>query len=886
MAPIVVDPHLLTGAGGAVGGVGDELAAAVGTLGSALAGCGAMAGHDTAGLAFGKSYEQAAQSLLNAVDAAVNACRKTGFGVSMSATNYSRAEAASTVGGGEALPVPGDPQAFEAPRVPSPFGSGVAAPLAWALVESFVGSVWPDGDPTQLRVAAGAWRAFGLTIRGVAGQLNGPLGVISGQQVPEGPAMTSALSQIGAGTSQAADECAKLATQLDEFAADVQSAQDAIRDLLHRLSTPGGLFHEVVAVFKGDAFEEIKKIAEDIKAVLHNLKRQATAREQLVQQAMATLDGAVLGFEAHMRKEFIHYLGEDVGSRVSVVFDLNVDIVEGVGKGAVGFGDMITQLNPGRFAYDPQGAGATWKGLVDTGLRTNPFLAPLHPQETLQANKELLKGLVHADDWRGDRPGLGAGETLFDIATLATPGAGAAGAGAKGAELAGGAARGFKAGGEAADAAGAAGRAGARAGEAAGAARGFTSVTEESGKLATSLNKVGDDVVAGAQSGRLPSATPAPVLDHAPTPAGPAAEARVAPHAPAPVGDHPTVGGMHEPAPAASAPHPGGAPGEQLPGSGAGHTPQSAAPHTSLDGHPSEPTLTTAHPPQGTPISPAHEPSPGGFADGAHPPEPPVPHDPGGPGGGDHSGGGDHGGGGPDTPDHSPTNGGPESIDEPHSSPHGDIPDGQGPVHSDEPSGDGWHRLPDVPGEPHYGKPLEEHWGQDHNPADASQINQDVRNLMHDPDAPFGRDPQGHAYTQHEYAERFNKVGPNGEHWYNYASPDGAAPGSKVAFTDAEQFERYYGTQFDRVGGEDGRYLAVIRDGVPAPWEQRSLHVDSFGQPYHTYSLDELPEGWTIEVSEIEPAVGQPGGALQVRILDDAGVVKTVRELLADGVLQ
>lgn len=641
MAPIVVDPHLLTGVGGAVGGVGDELAAAVGTLGSALAGCGAMAGHDTAGLAFGKSYEQAAQNLLNAVDAAVNACRKTGFGVSMSATNYSRAEAASTVGGGEALPVPGDPQAFEAPRVPSPFGSGVAAPLAWALVESFVGSVWPDGDPTQLRVAAGAWRAFGLTIRGVAGQLNGPLGVISGQQIPEGPAMTSALSQIGAGTSQAAEECAKLATQLDEFAADVQSAQDAIRDLLHRLSTPGGLFHEVVAVFKGDAFEEIKKIAEDIKAVLHNLKRQATAREQLVQQAMATLDGAVLGFEAHMRKEFIHYLGEDVGSRVSVVFDLNVDIIEGAGKGAAGFGDMITQLNPGRFAYDPQGAGATWKGLVDTGLRTNPLLAPLHPQETLQANKELLKGLVHADDWGGDRPGLGAGETLFDIATLATPGAGAAGAGAKGAELAGGAARGFKAGGEAADAAGAAGRAGARAGEAAGAARGFTSVTEESGKLATSLNKVGDDVVAGAQSGRLPSATPAPALDHAPTPAGPAAEARVAPHAPAPVGDHPTVGSVHEPAPAASAPHPGGAPGEQLPGSGAGHTPQSAAPHTPapVDGHPSDATLTAARTPEPAPIHPAHEPVHGGYPEAAHPYDPPTPHDPGSAGGGDHGGG-------------------------------------------------------------------------------------------------------------------------------------------------------------------------------------------------------------------------------------------------------
>jgi hypothetical protein len=155
---------------------------------------------------------------------------------------------------------------------------------------------------------------------------------------------------------------------------------------------------------------------------------------------------------------------------------------------------------------------------------------------------------------------------------------------------------------------------------------------------------------------------------------------------------------------------------------------------------------------------------------------------------------------------------------------------------------------------------------------------------MKDPDAPFGRNPQGNAYTQHEYEERFNKVGPQGQRWYNFASDDGAVAGTKVAFSDLEQFKKFYGHLFDRIGDEDGRYLAVMEDGKSAPWEHRSLHVDSLGKPLHGYAIDHLPEGWKIEVSEIEPAVGQPGGALQVMIFDDTNEALTMRELTTDSV--
>ena len=170
MPPIVVEPEVLAGAGESIGGVGDELAAAVGALAGGLP-IGAMAGHDRAGLAFGQAYQQAAQALLDAGAAAANAGRQVGFGVGMSATNYSRADASSTIGGGgTALPPPAPPGQFDTPSVPSPFGGGVAEPFVWSMVQMLVGDVWPNGDPAQLRAAAGGWQTFASTLRGVSGR--------------------------------------------------------------------------------------------------------------------------------------------------------------------------------------------------------------------------------------------------------------------------------------------------------------------------------------------------------------------------------------------------------------------------------------------------------------------------------------------------------------------------------------------------------------------------------------------------------------------------------------------------------------------------------------------------------------------------------------------
>src|SRR6185312_5563410 len=172
--------------------------------------------------------------------------------------------------------------------------------------------------------------------------------------------------------------------------------------------------------------------------------------------------------------------------------------------------------------------------------------------------------------------------------------------------------------------------------------------------------------------------------------------------------------------------------------------------------------------------------------------------------------------------------------------PNGQIPDGgdplghghdgspgDDPVHSREPSGDGWHRLADEELDPHYGEPLSDHWEFIDNPLDATKIDGDVAQLIRDPEAPFGRDPHGHAYTEEQYAERFNQVGDQGQPWSNFPGNHGAVPHTRVAYTDGASYLRDYGSLLDRIGKIDGKYLAVIEDGQPASWEARALHVNS-----------------------------------------------------------
>lgn len=922
-------------AGSAVVAAGDGLAASLSIL---TAGFSAHTGVDRAGEVFGLAYQDTAESLLKAAAGAVNACRKCGAIIQQGASNYSNVDAASTLGGGGGvLGSPAPPAELAAPKAPGTMGPGEPPPLLWAIVQSLVLELWPDGDVAGLRAAASRWRGFAAAANGVQGTLNGAKPLFDSQHIPEGEKIDHALNEIGSAAAAIGEQCGKLATTIDKFADQVDHAQHAIRDLLHRIGSLGDLGHDIMLIIDGDAWDEIKKIAKDINDVLHHLGQEARASEQGIRLLMQAADRQVVTCEKYARRGLVEFLGEDVGNPVATVFDTYINAHEGVLKAAVGMGLGLVDLSPHWLAVDPQGVGATWSGLAKNAWKGSLFNAALNPQEFAQTRLQELKGLVHAEDWTGDRPGLGAGENLFDVATLIAPGLGEAGAAADGA---GAAARGAEA---EANAAGAAGRVSGKGAEGLGGmtgARGaLTDITKTGGELTKNLDGVTNDLpkVEPPTSGTpvaLPGKPIEPAVESSPRPAdgAPPPEGST-PATTSPGGPHDSVstpsGGPHEPVsvpakeprepvsvPASGAHDPVAEPlgGPHEPASAPAVGSRLTSVRAAGDGPPSATPQLLDHPLARVPVSPsgssgeaaavsAHSPSsaaphfeaPGGrpaelptpSGGGAHGPSdggPPGGHTPGEPRSGDPSGYGDGGEGPPgDRPDGKAPDG-----DGPPGHGHGESSSGerQDPVHSHESSGDGWQRLPDEELDPHYGEPLDDHWDFTDDPVDASTIDGDVAKLIRDPQAPFGRDAEGHPYPEEQYAERFNKVGDNGESWFNFPLNDGALPGTRVAYANAESYLRDYGCLLDRIGKTDGKYLAVVEDGQPASWEERALHVGSLRDPYNAYTFGELPDGWTIEVSEVGPGVGQPGGSIQVRVFDDEGAARRVADLIKKGVLR
>jgi len=829
MAPIVVDPEALAGAGKSIGAVGEQIADAVNALGTALAG-GAPTGLDDAGVAFGISYQKSAQALLDAAEAAVKAGRGIGFGVQMSATNYSRADSGSTIGGGAPpLTAPTAPGDFSAPACPPSLGGAVPPPFLWGMVQMFIPDVWPDGDPARLAASATAWDTFATAMKGIAGEFAGPSGVIGAQQIPEGGHMTSAVSELSKSLSQIASEAGKLATQTREFADDVTHTQNAIRDLLDRVS-PSGFFDGIKAVLSGDALEELKEIAEDIKTVLGGFGRQVEGRTQLLQQLIDWIDGSVVSMQKWARKEFTHYLGEDVGGVVADAFEWQTNVGEGFIKAGIESIQSVEQLDPTRFAYDFDGAKATWGALADTAKYADPMYALTHPIGAFEHGEDMVEGIVHAEDWRADRPGLGFGGLGFEAVTSVT-GVGAAKSATKGAV-------------EAAETA--AERAAPELRAVSGSAAEVSNIGENVSKVTEKLDKL-DDFPTGAMPGSNgptipPSLTEpkAPVAPHIPdTPRVPDSPTPRVPDSP-PVDRSPTV--PHSSTPTGTPPHAPAAPGETP---HTGTAPVGGAPETRAPAAAQAPETSSAAAPHG-PIS--------STVDATHRIEA--------------SGSDVHGGHSTDAfpPDGS------------HGGDHGSVADTM-----DDGGAEVANHHPAPPSVPVAGVdyPL--------TPSDALQILQDPAGeiaRLADGNVPQsileGYDPLA-GRSLGEFQQEFTIRDPNGNILWDW---DNQAPNNGFAGDPIETNSIPNGHRLDRLGSDGGGFMA----DEGAPMADRGMAPGAAAQ-YHNYEGTGIPvpddENWVVQHGPAKPAYGQPGRANQWVVIDlDTGKPVPVIELRRAGMLR
>lgn len=146
------------------------------------------------------------------------------------------------------------------------------------------------------------------------------------------------------------------------------------------------------------------------------------------------------------------------------------------------------------------------------------------------------------------------------------------------------------------------------------------------------------------------------------------------------------------------------------------------------------------------------------------------------------------------------------------------------------------------------------------------EVHADLRGIVDPDQPPYGLDEHGHELTEAEYANRYGKADDQGAiAWDRYPDNAGAVEGSVRQYDTLDDLRADLGdVTVDRIGANSGSFLAV--EGTP--WEMRSLPVNTLGKELHHFELDDLPGGYRVEVSEIAPAFGRPGGGTQLRIVD------------------
>ena len=240
-------------------------------------------------------------------------------------------------------------------------------------------------------------------------------------------------------------------------------------------------------------------------------------------------------------------------------------------------------------------------------------------------------------------------------------------------------------------------------------------------------------------------------------------------------------------------------------------------------------------------------------------------------GGSGHGTDADHGGGRPDGDGH----------DAPGTPPPHHYDRSTDPVFSDDRSGPGWERDESVRGgaeRPDYGQPHlhlddlgEKYRAPDDPTYTGPGMSDDVRALVDDwgnPNGLYGKDADGNYLTRDDWEDRYIDWN---DDWQSYA-PEypgnaGAVAGHRVDWVDPYGFVDQYGSQLDRLGKESGNFFSF----PGTSFEQRALPPSNLSDAYRTYDFDAAAfegQGLKIEVSEIAPAFGHPGGGLQVRFVD------------------
>ncbi len=211
MAPISVDPKVLSEAAGLYDKARGSAAEVMKTLVVALNDGGGSAGTDNAGQAWSTSYDPAAFDAVKAGGDVVNAYAKLHDLLACSGINHANAERAAKSPPEPPLGAPALAAWNTVGTFKGAYGGDTDAPFGWGFISRWLeGHLWPNGDPDKLRKLGNAWNDAAKGLR-AANNLAGP----AWQSVEDqsSPDLGKAMAQM----DLVANDVEKLATEYEQL---------------------------------------------------------------------------------------------------------------------------------------------------------------------------------------------------------------------------------------------------------------------------------------------------------------------------------------------------------------------------------------------------------------------------------------------------------------------------------------------------------------------------------------------------------------------------------------------------------------------------------------------------------------------------------------------
>jgi len=281
------------------------------TLATALGGCGAMAGTDSGGRDWAKSYDEVAGKMVQAGADLGGALGSMGNLLNGALINHDAADYGARMSG---PPITGasqddgdsDPnhwmESVYPATPPSASGGNGSTPSGWHwLADHLQGFLWPDADTAKMRSAGEAWLSANRVVDVYSSSIDTAATLLGTQKSPEIPDAVAACNEVKGHMTDLAAAYKSVGDACNGYAEQVDKHHEEIVDIVEEFvawTVVDQVTGAVLSFFTGGGAEVVAQLAESgilaryaerIVSVLRRLVTLAKAAAETIKGVLGTI---------------------------------------------------------------------------------------------------------------------------------------------------------------------------------------------------------------------------------------------------------------------------------------------------------------------------------------------------------------------------------------------------------------------------------------------------------------------------------------------------------------------------------------------------------------------------------------------------------------------